>query len=565
MEFSLLLLLAFLAGLLLLLFRGHPKAHGRLPPGPSPLPVLGNLLQMDRKGLLRSFLRLREKYGDVFTVYLGSRPVVVLCGTDAIREALVDQAEAFSGRGKIAVVDPIFQGYGVIFANGERWRALRRFSLATMRDFGMGKRSVEERIQEEARCLVEELRKSKGALLDNTLLFHSITSNIICSIVFGKRFDYKDPVFLRLLDLFFQSFSLISSFSSQVFELLSGILKHLPGPHARVDRIIQELKDFITKNIEKHRETLDPSCPQDFIDSFLLRMDKERFLPQSEFHHKNLVHTVLSLFFAGTESSSTTLRYGLLLFLKHPDVTEKVQAEIDRVIGPKRLPALEDRAKMPYTDAVIHEIQRYSDLTPIGVPHSVIKDTHFRGYHLVKENASVWVRAWPAPSSSSSSPRCCRTSPWAARKPQKTSTSRPRNKAADGAEGKSKRGWQCPESTVRWRQKRVCGQDQVPAAATNLKDQKVSHLHRVIQLPANPLGKWQRTPRFSGPCTTRETQKKLLAAGFILAQPWSLQSSGSEPVDGRPLSLSLFRSLSLSFSLSLSLCKSTFQINKANL
>lgn len=58
------------------------------------------------------YWQFREKYGDVFTVYLGSRPVVVLCGTDAIREALVDQAEAFAGRGKIAVVDPIFQDYG---------------------------------------------------------------------------------------------------------------------------------------------------------------------------------------------------------------------------------------------------------------------------------------------------------------------------------------------------------------------------------------------------------------------------------------------------------------------
>ncbi|XP_051017988.1 cytochrome P450 2B2-like [Acomys russatus] len=162
MEPSALLFLAFLAGLLLLLVRSHQKTPGHFPPGPRPLPILGNLLQMDRGGLLNSFMQLREKYGDVFTVHLGPRPVVMLCGTETIKEALVDQADAFSGRGTVAVIEPIVQGYGVIFANGERWKALRRFSLATMRDFGMGKRSVEERIKKEAQCLVEELRKSQG-------------------------------------------------------------------------------------------------------------------------------------------------------------------------------------------------------------------------------------------------------------------------------------------------------------------------------------------------------------------------------------------------------------------
>uniref|UniRef100_A0A8C3VV24 Cytochrome P450 family 2 subfamily B member 6 n=1 Tax=Catagonus wagneri TaxID=51154 RepID=A0A8C3VV24_9CETA len=389
MELSLLLLLAVLTGLLLLLARGHPKARGSLPPGPRPLPFLGNLLQMDRRGLLKSFLRLQEKYGDVFTVYLGPRPVVMLCGTEAIREALVNHAEAFSGRGKVHIIDPVFRGYGVIFSNGERWKVLRRFSVATMKDFGMGKRSVEERIQEEAQSLVEELQKSQGAPQDPTEYFQSITANIICSIVFGKRFDYRDPKFLRLLDLLFQSFLHTSSFAGQLFELYSSFLQYFPGPHKQIYRNLQEVNAFIGRSVAEHRETLDPSDPRDFIDTFLLCMEKEKSNPKSEFHEENLIFTVLSLFFAGTETSSTTLRYGFLILLKYPHVTERVHKEIDQVIGAHRPPALNDRAKMPYTEAVIHEMQRFADLIPIGVPHMVTKDTQFRG-HMIPKGTEVY-------------------------------------------------------------------------------------------------------------------------------------------------------------------------------
>ncbi|XP_012977280.2 cytochrome P450 2B1 [Mesocricetus auratus] len=389
MEPSVLLLLALLLGFLVLLVRGHPKSHGHLPPGPHPLPFLGNLLQMDRGGFLSSFMQFREKYGDVFTVHMGPRPVIMLYGTEAIREALVDQAEAFSGRTTHAVAKPIFKDYGVIFANGERWKVLRRFSAVTMRDFGMGKWSVEKRIQEEAQCMLDELRNSQGAPLDPTFLFQCITANIICSIVFGERFDYNNRQFLHLLNLFYQTFSLSSSLSGQLYELFSVFLKYFPGVHVQVCKNMQEILDFIEQSVEKHKVSLDPNNPRDFIDAYLLRMEKEKSNPDTEFHHQNLMITVLSLFFAGTETSSTTLRYGFLIMLKYPHVAEKVQKEIDQVIGSHRLPTLEDRPKMPYTEAVIHEIQRFSDIIPIGVPRKVTKDTWFRGY-LLPKNIEVY-------------------------------------------------------------------------------------------------------------------------------------------------------------------------------
>ncbi|XP_069876565.1 cytochrome P450 2C19-like isoform X4 [Dipodomys merriami] len=311
----------------LLLFSIWRQNSGRkkLPPGPTPFPIIGNILQVDIKDITKSLTKFSKVYGPVFTLYLGMQPTVVLYGYEAVKEALIDHGEEFSGRGRLPWAEKANRGLGIVFSNGHRWREMRRFSLMTLRNFGMGKRSIEERVQEEARCLVEELRKTKGSPCDPTFILGCAPCNIICSIVFQNRFDYKDQEFLNLMEKLNENAELLSS-------------------------------PWIQEN---HKEP-------------------------SEFTNEGLTILASDLFGGGTETTSTTLRYSLLLLMKHPHVTAKVKEEIDHVIGRHRSPCMQDRSQMPYTDAVLHEIQRYIDLIPMTFPHAVTRDIKFRDYIIPK-------------------------------------------------------------------------------------------------------------------------------------------------------------------------------------
>ncbi|XP_066437215.1 cytochrome P450 2C18-like [Eleutherodactylus coqui] len=369
--------------LILLIMRSQNNKRKEMPPGPTPLPILGNLLQLNVRELPKSLNKLSKIYGDVFTVHLGPRPAVVLHGYDTVKEALVDRADVFSNRAKIFAAEIIFKDYGVFFSNGERWKQLRRFSITTLRNFGMGKRSIEERIQEESRCLRDELNKHAGSSFDPTYLLALAVSNVICSVVFGERFEYDDEKFLSLLAMLKESFKMSISIG-QLLNCFPKVTRHIPGPHHKILKNLYSVKEFVKDKVKEHQETLDLNCPRDFIDCFLIKMEEDKEIPTTEFHFENLFATVMNLFFAGTETTSTTLRIGLRILLKYPEVLAKVKKEIDLVIGQNRSPSVEDRTKMPYTDAVIHEIQRLANVAPLGGPHATDETTIFRGYTIPK-------------------------------------------------------------------------------------------------------------------------------------------------------------------------------------
>ncbi|CAH2314054.1 cytochrome P450 2F2-like [Pelobates cultripes] len=362
------------------------KEKSTLPPGPFPLPLIGNLLQIDTNNIVTSMNKLKDKYGPVFTLYLGPNPGLVICGYKAVKEALIDQGDAFADRGDYPVFLNYFDKHDIGFTNGEKWKSLRRFALITLRNFGMGKKSIEERIQEEASFLIAELSKTKRSPTDLTAYFANTVSNVICSIVFGSRFDYKDKRLMAITNSINNNFRIMSSMWGTLYNMYPDLMDYLPGPHQRMGKNYQDITDIVVESIKYHEKTLDPNCPRDYIDCFLIKImqDYGKDQPNPVFYKKSLLMSIHNLLFGGTETVSTTLRYGTLILMKYPEIAERMREEIDQVVGRNRSPSMEDRSKMPFTDATINEIMRFCDVIPLSLPRSTSRNTFYRGYNLPK-------------------------------------------------------------------------------------------------------------------------------------------------------------------------------------
>ncbi|XP_068941453.1 cytochrome P450 2K1-like [Petaurus breviceps papuanus] len=365
---------------LITLFERYKK---KLPPGPFPMPLIGNLNLVDLNQQYISLTELSKTYGQVFTIYLGSKKKVILVGYDTIKEAFLNHGEEFVSRPEIPIFQKIGEGHGIVFSNGETWKIMRRFALHNLRDFGMGKKLIEVKIQDEVHYLITKFGSHKGKPFDTSIILKHASSNIICSILFGNRYEYDDSEFQYLLKLLDENIKLSGSAMVEIYNSYP-FLGFMIGAHKTMLRNVQKMNNFLGKLFEEHALHLNVSHLTGFVDSFLLKQKQETQNPKTEFHKKNLLFATLDIFSAGTETTSTTLCWGLLLMMKYPEVQRRVQAEIDKVISLGQDPQAQDRKNMPYTEAVIHEIQRFANIVPMGVSRSALADTKFRGYIIPK-------------------------------------------------------------------------------------------------------------------------------------------------------------------------------------
>ncbi|NXP21156.1 CP2J2 protein, partial [Scytalopus superciliaris] len=357
----------------------------RLPPGPTPYPLFGNLLQMNFKIHHEYLKKMAKIYGNIFTVWVSNSPVVVLQGFQTVKEGLTVRAEDVAGRPVRGIFQFLSHGNGVMFSNGHVWKQQRRFGLATMRKMGVGRKEQEYRLQEESRFLMDYLQKTNGKPLDPTTPVVHTVANVICSVIFGHRFSTDDENLHRLIESIDSITAFTNSIPFYVCEVFPWFAQRFLTPFKKAKSNLDFVKALLTKELESHKEKRKPDENRDFIDYYLDEIEKTKGDAGATYNEENLIQTVFDLFIAGTETTATTLRWALLFMVIYPDIQEKVQKELDAVLGCSHVFCYEDRKKLPYTNAVIHEIQRYSNIILIALPRLSVKDTELLGYHVPKD------------------------------------------------------------------------------------------------------------------------------------------------------------------------------------
>ncbi|XP_066504990.1 cytochrome P450 2D3-like [Hoplias malabaricus] len=353
------------------------------PPGPWPVPIFGNLFYLNITNPLQDFERLAGRYGKVYSLYFGRTPAVVLTGLKAVKEALVTNSAEYSGRPQNILVSHVTEGEGIILADyGLRWKEHRRFALMTLKNFGMGKQSMEDRILGETEHLIERLEKSVGCSLNPQTLFHEAASNIIYLVLFGVRYDYNDDTLKKYIQAYTENTKLANGPWAMIYDTLP-IVRFLPLPFKKAFENYSAVEEMATNMLKNHKTSRVPGEPRDFVDCYLDELEK-RGDDGSSFDERQLVRFIIDLHVAGVDTSSNTLLTAFLYLMTHPDIQERCQQEIDDVLEGKDHVSFEDRVNMPYIQAVIHECQRVANTVPLSVFHSTSKDTHLMGYNIPK-------------------------------------------------------------------------------------------------------------------------------------------------------------------------------------
>ncbi|XP_052196532.1 cytochrome P450 71AU50-like isoform X1 [Diospyros lotus] len=368
------------------------KKNSRLPPGPKPLPILGHFHLLGKLPH-QDLHRLAKKHGPIMYLRFGFVPNIVVSSPEAAEQFLKTHDIVFAGRPPHEAAKYIsYEQRSMSFAPyGPFWREMRK--LCTLQLLSAHKiASFQSMRKEELDILIDKIKQAAqdSITVDLSASVASMSADMSCRMVFGKKYaeeEFHEKGFKAVIQegMKLGAIPNIGDYYPYVGKL------DLQGLTRRMKAVRKVFDGFLEKIIDEHVQAGGQGQNKDFVDILLAFMKSDQADFRIDRCHVKAV--MLDMLAASMDTSATAIDWTLSELLRHPRVMNKVQDELQQVVGMERMVEETDLDKLEYLEMVVKEAFRLHPVAPLLLPHEATQDCIVNGYHIPRK-ARLTINIW---------------------------------------------------------------------------------------------------------------------------------------------------------------------------
>ncbi|PIL25375.1 cytochrome P450 [Ganoderma sinense ZZ0214-1] len=387
-PFVVLFVLALLVGVV-----RRRKKYARLPPGPAPLPLIGNFLDFPRTHVGREFAEMTKKYGDVVYLSMLGQDTIVLGSLEAARDLLDKRSANYSDRPTSVMVQLVGYDWFLVLMNyGQRWREHRRAVHPLMTPDIVPQYQAFQ--LDAARSLLRLVLQNPQDLGSHIKLYTTIAA-IMMGATYGIEIREPHDKYYHMIERMGgvgEEIMIPGRFLVEAFPILRYLPSWFPGGGFKkwAADAKRDISSIVNHLFEDSKLVVRTDASRRPMIHCILDDSPSQGNTELEMMCKEVAAT---MYVAGADTSHATIGAFFLAMALYPEAQKKAQQELDTVVGAERLPDFSDWPSLPYVTATVKELLRWHPASHTGAPHRSIADDQYNGY-LIPGGSTVLVNIW---------------------------------------------------------------------------------------------------------------------------------------------------------------------------